>query len=84
MLHTRFIYDGAFAISKSLMHAYQTRVVTFSGRSTSGTLCARCNICTVTGEGTQFWNMLGIHFVLAVFHRGVSITTMLCQTLDSQ
>ena len=37
------------------------------------------NICTVTGEGTSFWNIVRhsftINFVLAVFLRGVSIRT---------
>ena len=41
--------------------------------------CERCNICTVTGEGTYFWNIVRhsftINFVLAVFLRGVSIRT---------
>ena len=38
--------------------------------------CERCNVCTVTGEGTSFWNIvIGIHFVHAVFLRGVSIRT---------
>ena len=33
--------------------------------------CERCNICTVTGEGSSFWNIVRhsftISFVLAVF-----------------
>ena len=41
--------------------------------------CERCNICTVTGEGTSFWNIVRhlftINFVLAVFLREVPIRT---------
>ena len=41
--------------------------------------CERCNICTVTGEGTSFWNIVrhsfSINFVLAVFLREVPIRT---------
>ena len=41
--------------------------------------CERCNICTVTGEGTSFWNVVRhsftINFVLAVFLREVPIRT---------
>ena len=41
--------------------------------------CERCNICTVTGEGTFFWNIVRhsftINFVLAVFLREVPIRT---------
>ena len=41
--------------------------------------CERCNICTVTGEGTSFWNMLRhsftINLALAVFLREVPIRT---------
>ena len=41
--------------------------------------CERCNICTVTGEGTSFWNIVRhsftISFVLAVFLREVPIRT---------
>ena len=41
--------------------------------------CERCNICTVTGEGTSFWNIVGhpftIYLVLAVFLREVPIRT---------
>ena len=37
--------------------------------------CERCNICTVTGEGTSFWNIVRhsftINFILAVFLREV-------------
>ena len=41
--------------------------------------CERCNICTVTGEGTSFWNIVRhsftINLVLAVFLREVPIRT---------
>ena len=43
--------------------------------------CERCSVCTVTGEGTSFWNIVRhsftINFVHAVYLRGVSI---FCQT----
>ena len=41
--------------------------------------CERCNICTVTGEGTSFWNTVRhsftLNLVLAVFFREVPIRT---------
>ena len=41
--------------------------------------CERCNICTVTGEGTSFWNIVKhsftINLVLAVFLCEVPIRT---------
>ena len=41
--------------------------------------CERCNICTVTGEGTSFWNIVRhsftINFIIAVFLREVPIRT---------
>ena len=41
--------------------------------------CERCNICTVTGEGTSLWNVVRhsfiINFVLAVFFREIPIRT---------
>ena len=41
--------------------------------------CERCDICTVTGEGTSFWNTVRhsftINLVLAVFLREVPIRT---------
>ena len=47
--------------------------------------CERCGICTVTGEGTSFWNIVRhsftINFVLAVFLLEVPIIgLMLCQS----
>ena len=29
-----------------------------------GATCERCNICTVTGEGTSFWNIVGHSFTI--------------------
>ena len=41
--------------------------------------CECCNVCSIPGEGTSFWNIvwqtLTIHSVLAVFLRGVSMRT---------
>ena len=41
--------------------------------------CERCNVCTVTGEGTSFWNIVRhsftINFVHAMYLRGISIRT---------
>ena len=41
--------------------------------------CERCNICTVTGEGTSFWNIVRhsftINFIRAVFLHEVPIRT---------
>ena len=42
-------------------------------------ICEHCNICTVTGEGTSFWNIVRhsftTNFILVVFLREVSIWT---------
>ena len=42
-------------------------------------ICEHCNICTVTGEGTSFWNIVRhsftTNFILVVFLREVSIRT---------
>ena len=41
--------------------------------------CKRYNVCTVTGDGTSFWNIIRhsftVNFVHAVYLRGVSIRT---------
>ena len=48
--------------------------------------CERCNICTVTGEGTSFWNIVRhsfiINLVLAVFLREVPIRTYVVQPIN--
>ena len=38
-----------------------------------GSFCKCCNICTVTGEGTSFWNIVRHSFT-------INLVLMLCQT----
>ena len=58
--------------------ANEARVVALFGGQLPVT-CERCNICTATGEGTSFWNIVRhsftINLVLAVFLREVPIRT---------
>ena len=57
------------------------------GGATSGNLW-RCDICTVTGEGTSFWNTVRhsftINLVLAVFLREVPIRTYVMSNTTNQ
>ena len=50
--------------------------------------CERCDICTVTGEGTSFWNTvrhsITINLVLAVFLREVPIRTYVMSNTTNQ
>ena len=50
--------------------------------------CERCDICTVTGEGTSFWNTVRhsftINLVLAVFLREVPIRTYVMSNTTNQ
>ena len=50
--------------------------------------CERCDICTVTGEGTSFWNTVRhsftINLVLAVFVREVPIRTYVMSNTTNQ
>ena len=50
--------------------------------------CERCDICTVTGEGTSFWNTVKhsftINLVLAVFLREVPIRTYVMSNTTNQ
>ena len=50
--------------------------------------CERCDICTVTGEGTSFWNTVRhsftINVVLAVFLREVPIRTYVMSNTTNQ
>ena len=50
--------------------------------------CEHCDICTVTGEGTSFWNTVRhsftINLVLAVFLREVSIRTYVMSNTTNQ
>ena len=50
--------------------------------------CERCDICTVTGEGTSFWNSVRhsftINLVLAVFLREVPIRTYVMSNTTNQ
>ena len=50
--------------------------------------CERCDICTVTGEGTSFWNTFRhsftINLVLAVFLREVPIRTYVMSNTTNQ
>ena len=53
-----------------------------------GATCERCDICTVTGEGTSFWNTVRhsftINLVLAVFLREVPIRTYVMSNTTNQ
>ena len=75
-----------FVCNETLRIANETREVAlfdFLGGQLPVT-CERCDICTVTGEGTSFWNTvrhsITINLVLAVFLREVPIKTYVCQT----
>ena len=50
--------------------------------------CERCDICTITGEGTSFWNTVRhsftINLVLAVFLREVPIRTYVMSNTTNQ
>ena len=47
--------------------------------------CGRCNACTVTGEGTSFWNIVRQPFIITLVHaaylRGVSIRTYILSNI---
>ena len=65
-----------------MRHAQSRFWIFFWGGGGGGQLpvtCEHCNICTVTGEGTSFWNIVRhsftINFVLAAFLREVLIRT---------
>ena len=59
---------------KLLTRHAQSRFSIFGGQLP--VTCERCNICTVTGKGTSFWNIVRHSFtVLAVFLREVPIRT---------
>ena len=68
---------------KLLMRHAQSRFSIWGGGGGRGghllVTCECCNICTVTGEGTSFWNIVRhsftLNFVLAVFLREVPIRT---------
>ena len=75
-----FVYSET--LRKLLMRHAQSRFSIFGGGGGGGQLpvtCERCNICTVTGESTSFWNIdrhsFIINFILAVFLREVPIRT---------
>ena len=71
-----FLYSET--LWKLLMRHAQSCFLTILGGQLPVT-CERCNVRTVTGEGTSFWNIVRhsftINFVHAVYLRGVSIRT---------
>ena len=71
--------------------ANETREVAlfdFWGGGQRPVTCERCDICTVTGEGTSFWNTVRhsftINLVLAVFLREVPIRTYVMSNTTNQ
>ena len=69
-----------FVCSEALRKLLLRHAKSIFGEATSVT-CERCNICTINGEDTSFWNIhivrqsFTINFVLAVFLREVPIRT---------
>ena len=67
-----------FVCNETLQKLLMRRAFRFLGGQLPVT-CERCDICTVTGEGTSFWNTVRhsftINLVLAVFLREVPIRT---------
>ena len=72
-----------------MRHAYiRSRVFQFLGGQLPVT-CEHCNICTITGEGTTFWDTFRhsftfILYLLAVFLRGVFIRTYVLSNTVNQ
>ena len=70
-----------------MRHA-KSRFSIFGGGGQLPVTCERCDICTVTGEGTSFWNTVRhsftINLVLAVFLREVPIRTYVMSNTTNQ
>ena len=76
-----------FVCNETLLMRHASRAFRFLGGQLPVT-CERCDICTVTGEGTPFWNTVRhsftINLVLAVFLREVPIRTYVMSNTTNQ